>query len=284
MITLTTDFGTRDGYVGIMKGVILRICPEVPLVDLTHEIPPQHVTEAALVLEGAAPFFPPGTVHLVVVDPGVGTSRRPLTLTTPDACYVGPDNGVFSLVWQAACTRWSPAEVRAIELNEPSFWLPQVSATFHGRDIFAPVAAHLACGVAPERLGSPLAGITLLPFEEPQWETPNRLRGQVISVDHFGNALTSVTRAHLETAGPSPSGSVPPGLRVTVGVGETGVPAASHLPLSLPLRTTYADVAPGEAVALIGSTGRLEIAQRNGHACRTWAIGPGTKVWVKREP
>ncbi|NJN68625.1 MAG: SAM-dependent chlorinase/fluorinase [Chloroflexaceae bacterium] len=264
IITLTTDFGTRDGYVGIMKGVMLSICPDGQCIDITHEIPPQNITAAALVLESASPFFPPGTVHLVVVDPGVGTNRRPLALITPSACYVGPDNGVLSLVWRAARHCWSPDEIRAVELNEPSFWLPQISATFHGRDIFAPVAAHLACGVASERLGTPLTNLTMLPLEEPAWEGPERLCGRVLFVDHFGNGVTSLTRDHLERLTPPSDHPFPSGLRVTVG--EAGSPTAPHLPLCLPVRTTYADVAPGEAVALIGGTGRLEIAQCNGNA------------------
>ncbi len=149
IITLTTDFGLSDGYVGAMKGVILGIAPAAHLVDLSHEIAPQDVRQAAHVLADAVPYFPAGTVHLAVVDPGVGSARRPLLITTPRAAFVGPDNGLFTFILGTAKTQ-------AWALDQPGYWLPEISRTFHGRDIFAPVAAHLACGVPPEMLGSPI--------------------------------------------------------------------------------------------------------------------------------
>lgn len=279
IITLITDFGLRDGYVGAMKGSILGICPTAHLVDITHKIAPQQVTEAALVLQSVVPYYPPGTVHLVVVDPGVGSERLPLALATPQACYVGPDNGVFSLVWRESLAQWSPAEVRAVVLREQRFWLPQVSATFHGRDIFAPVAAHLATGVALEDLGPLLDAPMLLDISEPMWEGEkhNCLVGHVLLIDHFGNAITNITTTHLQTIAPRD--------RLSVSIekpGETDQPVVAN-PARLPVCTTYADVAPGAILALVGSTGRLEIAQRNGNASETLGIRPGCVVRVCRE-
>ncbi|HET8575537.1 MAG TPA: SAM-dependent chlorinase/fluorinase, partial [Methylomirabilota bacterium] len=146
IITLTTDFGSRDPFVGVMKGVILGICPAARLVDLSHEVSPQDVLEGALMLESSARFFPPGTIHLAVVDPGVGSRRRGLAVSAAGQCFVGPDNGLFT------ATLEEPGWV-AVSLENPAYRLTQVSGTFHGRDIFAPAAAHLACGVALERLG-----------------------------------------------------------------------------------------------------------------------------------
>ncbi|HEX9116291.1 MAG TPA: SAM-dependent chlorinase/fluorinase, partial [Anaerolineae bacterium] len=160
VITLTTDFGLADGYVGIMKGVILGIAPTAQCVDLTHEIAPQDVRRAALVIAQASPYFPKGTIHLVVVDPGVGSERRPLIVQTPQACFVGPDNGLFTDALDAPTTISYAAD-------RPQFWLPEISSTFHGRDIFAPLAAHLALGVAPETLGSPIRDAILLPRPMP---------------------------------------------------------------------------------------------------------------------
>lgn len=149
LITLTTDFGLADGYVGTVKGVILGIAPDVRLVDLSHTVAPQNIRQAAHILAGAAPFFPAGAVHLAVVDPGVGSSRRPILVSLPGACFVGPDNGLFTFALeQAGAQVWM--------LDRPRFWLPAVSRTFHGRDIFAPVAAHLASGISPAELATPI--------------------------------------------------------------------------------------------------------------------------------
>jgi S-adenosyl-L-methionine hydrolase (adenosine-forming) len=278
IITLTTDFGLHDGYVGAMKGSILGICPTAHIVDITHAIAPQRVTEAALVLQSVVPYYPPGTVHLVVVDPGVGSERHPLALATPQACYVGPDNGVFSLVWREALAQWSPAEVRVVVLHERRFWLPQVSATFHGRDLFAPVAAHLAIGVALEEFGPPLDAPMLLDIAEPAWDGDGRdcLVGQVLAIDHFGNAITNITTTHLQTIAPRDR------LSVSISGEKTDQPIVAN-PTRLPVCSTYADVAPGAILALVGSAGRLEIAQRNGNASETLGIRHGYVVRVCHE-
>jgi hypothetical protein len=248
-----------------MKGVMLRICPYAHLVDITHEIPPQNVPAAASMLQTFPAYFPPGTIHVVVVDPGVGSERRAVALETPQARFVGPDNGVFAPLWQAAQRSWPAHDLHAVALTAPRFWLPQVSATFHGRDIFAPVAAHLAQGVALAELGPALTTITTLPTADPLWEDATRLVGQVIAIDHFGNCITNITTTHLEQLG------APADLLVHLTEAEARndgaalAPHASH-PHTVQIYHTYADVVPGAALALVGSTGHLEIAVRNGNA------------------
>jgi hypothetical protein len=279
LITFTTDFGTRDSYVGVMKGVVLSICPQASIVDLTHEITPQHVVETAFVLAGAIPYFPVGTIHVVVVDPGVGSTRRAVVLSTPRACFVGPDNGVFGLVWQDARTRWELAQVHAIELRNTRYWLPKVSNTFHGRDIFAPVAAHLAQGVPLHELGPPLDMLVTLPIPEPERTSEISLSGQIIYLDHFGNAITNISRSHLEHIALDHT----LWSRLVVKIGTSAPYACSPSPtdtVSVALHTTYADVDEGEPLALIGSSQWLELAVRNGSAALAMGITPGVAVHV----
>ncbi len=265
VVTLTTDFGLDDSYVGVMKGVMLSICADLYFVDITHKIGPQDVPAAALLLPTYAPYFPPDTVHLVVVDPGVGSARRPVALSTPHGRYVGPDNGVFSLIWQQARAHSSAAEVRAVVTDEPRFWRPQISATFHGRDIFAPIAAHLAAGVALEKLGSPLDAPVMLALPEPAWNNPAHLVGEIVLLDHFGNCISNITTDHLQQIGPLND------LCVSV-VGQ-----------SLRIAHTYADVSPGAALALIGSDGYLEVAVRDGSAAHSLGLTRGAALAVTRE-
>ena len=162
IITLLTDFGNRDGFVGSMKGVIWGLAPQVQIADLTHEIEPQNVREGALILASCVPFFPPGTVHIAVVDPGVGTSRRPLAARLGSQYFVGPDNGLITFWLESAMN--SHQKIQLIHLDKPQFWLGEISSTFHGRDIFAPVGAHLANGIAIQSLGSPLDDPRESPF------------------------------------------------------------------------------------------------------------------------
>ncbi|HKB49078.1 MAG TPA: SAM-dependent chlorinase/fluorinase, partial [Ktedonobacterales bacterium] len=185
LITLLTDFGSRDGYPGVMKGVILGIVPGAALVDLTHAIAPQDVVGAAWVLHTAWRYFSLGTIFLCVVDPGVGSTRRPIALAAGDRFFVGPDNGLFSYVLAAA----PPDE--AVALDVPRFHLPDPSATFHGRDIFAPCAAHLARGIPLGKLGSAIAVASLVTFALPRpvWQE-DMLHGHVLHVDRFGNLIT----------------------------------------------------------------------------------------------
>ncbi|MCS7283281.1 MAG: SAM-dependent chlorinase/fluorinase [Anaerolineae bacterium] len=273
IITLLTDFGLEDEYVGVMKGVILSIAPQARLVDLTHLIPPQDICRGALVLVSAAPYFPPDTVHLAVVDPGVGTARRPVAIRTPIGTFVGPDNGLFS---------WALTEVeewQAVELRETAYRLPQVSMTFHGRDIFAPAAAHLATGVPLEALGPSVFDLVSLPL--PYLEIrENTVEGEILYADRFGNLVTSIGRLRwtgdLLTLIPAfrphagPAAMFPAGLvRVTVGKTEVR-----------PIRRTYGEAARGELVALVGSSGFLEIAVREGNAAERLGLLPGTPVQI----
>jgi S-adenosylmethionine hydrolase len=254
VITLTTDFGQRDPWVGIMKGVILRVIHDVQLVDLTHEIAPHDIMEAALALEAAAPFFPDRTVHLAVVDPGVGSPRRALALSTRGHLFVGPDNGLFTPFLEGR-------DWRAVEIQATSLGGAQPSRTFHGRDIFAPVAARLAAGASLASLGPQVRDPVRL-----RWPVASRtaegLVGEVVHVDRFGNLVTSI---RAEDLGP---GAAPRLGNIAIDVGRE----------SLTLVGTYADIPRGRAAGLIGSSGRLEISMREASAAA--ALGLGRGDWV----
>jgi S-adenosylmethionine hydrolase len=231
VITLTTDFGTRDPYVAEMKGVILSITRDVHVVDITHEVAPHDVLEGALALEAAAPRFPAATIHVAVVDPGVGTARRALAVAARDQMFVGPDNGLFTPFLGGR--RW-----HAFELSAAEFRATAVSHTFHGRDIFAPAAAHLARGIEPARLGPPVADPVRLAWPEVR-VSEDRVGGAVVHVDRFGNLVTSI---HADAIASLGSG-------VAVRVGGK----------SLPFVRTYGELGRGDPGALVGSTNRLEI-------------------------
>ncbi|MBC7228701.1 MAG: SAM-dependent chlorinase/fluorinase [Thermoflexales bacterium] len=272
VITLLTDFGTEDEYVGVMKGVILSIAPGVPLVDLSHRIPPQDVRRAAFLLANAVPYFPPDTVHLAVVDPGVGTERRPLAVRTPTGTFVGPDNGLFSWVL-AEVPEWT-----AVEIRELAYRLPRVSSTFHGRDIFAPAAAHLAAGVPLEGLGPRVEDPVVLP--PPRLEIrAGVLEGEVLYADRFGNLVTSIGRFRWEGG----DLRLAPAFRPASGERTVGAAAARVVLAGAELRgirRTYGDVPVGELLALVGSSGFLEIAVRQGSAAAVLGAAPGTPVTV----
>ena len=245
IITLVTDFGTADGYVAEMKGVILSALPEATLVDVTHDIRAQDVEAARLVLARYWRRFPAGTVHVVVVDPGVGSSRVALAVAADGRFLVAPDNGVLS-----------PAlimpDARAVALSIP----PGASSTFHGRDVFSPAAAALAAGTPLDQVGSPFASPLVRCTPEPARTGDGAIRGEVITIDRFGNAITNV---------PGPL----PGYGAWVG--------AMHLPL----HDTYADVAPGEPVALTGSSGLIEIAVREGSAAQRLGLTRGAAIVLR---
>jgi S-adenosylmethionine hydrolase len=258
IITLTTDFGLANGYVGTMKGVILSIHPTATIVDISHDIPPQDVREGAYVLYAAYPYFPQGTIHVVVVDPGVGSERRAIALRTPQATFVAPDNGVLSYV----VSREKVEEI--VNLTNPRFHLFPVSRTFHGRDIFAPVAAYLARGVPLAELGEPLADIITFPLPRPVLRPDGNIVGQVIHIDRFGNLITSITAKDL-------ADHVLPG-EVIVGIKGQSIRGISG---------TYAEVAPGELLALVGSSGHLEISVCGGSAARTLGAKLGDEVLLR---
>ena len=246
IITLLTDFGTADGYVAELKGVLFSAAPDVTIVDLSHEIPPQDVEAARLAVARYWRRFPSGTVHVVVVDPGVGSARRALAVSSDDRFLVGPDNGVLSPALLASGSR-------AVSLPIP----PGASATFHARDVFAPAAAQLAIGAAIDAMG----GVCLDPVVR---RTPEARRagdgsviGQIIAIDRFGNAISNLI--------------APRGGRVEI-KGRT-----------LPIVRTYADGIVGDVIALVGSSGFVEIAQRDGNAARALELTRGTRV-ILRSP
>lgn len=250
-VLLLTDFGERDPYVGIMKMVILKnFSRPIQFVDLSHQVPPQNLHVAARMIRCSRPYVPPGVVWLIVVDPGVGTSRRAVAFLTKDgSAGVAPDNGVLTPLKK---------EIIAASTLPPS---PSASPTFHGRDIFAPAAAQLLSGAHPHDLGTPLDPHTLQILADLPLEISGpQIRGYVVDVDRFGNLITNIPGAILE--GQSP--------RIRVGTVE------------IPLVRTYADVADGEVLALIGSCGELEISVRNGSAAQRLKADIGTVVWVWR--
>ncbi|MES1254158.1 MAG: SAM-dependent chlorinase/fluorinase [Acidobacteriota bacterium] len=251
-----TDFGLRDHYVGAMKGVILGICPSATLVDISHDVPPQDVVAASLELAAAYRYFPAGTIFLVVVDPGVGSSRPAIAAAAGGYVFVAPDNGVLN----GALADLPAPEV--VELTEPRYQRPTVSRTFEGRDRFAPAAAWLATGVPLASLGPPAAPLSRLVLPTPVLDATGAV-GQVVRVDRFGNLISNIHRDTLAQVGAS-------ALDVHIG---TCAPA---------LVATYADVAAGELCALVGSTGHLEVAVNGASAALRLGLGRGAAVHVVR--
>jgi S-adenosyl-L-methionine hydrolase (adenosine-forming) len=256
LITLLTDFGLRDAYVGIMKGVMLSLNPEVRLVDLSHELPPQGVLTGALVLQSAWRYFPPGTIHLAVIDPGVGSRRRAMAAICREHFFVGPDNGLFSLIFAEHET------FTAVSLDNPNYFLPKVSATFHGRDIFAPVAAHLSLGVPLTSFGREFTDPVVLEIPSPEFRKAEVL-GEVIDCDHFGNLISNI-----------PFGSLQSWLRGRSGTLLVNGRIIPHLV------TTYSELPPGTCLGLGGSHGYLEIACCQGSVVQVLGVGVGAKVKV----
>jgi len=254
-ITLTTDFGTRDGYLAAMKGVILSACPNARLIDITHDIPPFDVMEAAFVLRQAAPHYPPHTIHLVVVDPGVGSERLGVALQHNSHRYVGPDNGLFALVLESA----EPDELVRLDAARIGVSKPP-SRTFHGRDIFGPAAARLACGAALSDLGPAIPALQSLHWAIPIDDT-HGIRGWVVHVDHFGNCITNISRDLFQRRAA--------GRQVKCYVGSTILSG---------LQGTYADRAAGEPVLLFGSSEVLEVAVNQGNAANLLHIRRGMPV------
>jgi S-adenosylmethionine hydrolase len=260
IITLTSDFGSRSPFVAAMKGVLLCINPDARVVDLSHDIPPYDVRHAAFFLADSLPYFPPNTLHVVVVDPGVGGGREVLFVAVAGQRLLVPDNGCWTLLAEGHAQ-----PLRVIRVREPRFWRPIVSPTFHGRDIFAPVAAYLSLGVNPAELGPVTAE-----WQHLDWPAPHRradgLTGEVIFVDHFGNLITNVSGAALAGA-----------------AGQSSILLEDHV---VPRRVrTYADASPGDLVALISSNGLLEIAEVQGNAARRLGAGIGSRIhieWQKR--
>ena len=257
LITLLTDFGLKDGYAGVMKGVIWGIAPHVQIADLSHLIHPQDILEGALSLGRAAPYFPAGTIHLAVVDPGVGTNRRPLAARLGEAFFVGPDNGLCSLLTAQALNLGG--DVQFIHLDRPEFWLKKVSSVFHGRDIFSPVAAHLANGKHLYDLGTAIDDPVLLEIPIPE-KTAGGWRGQVILVDNFGNLSTNLTGTQLS------------------GLSHLRVSIAGELIQGL--TRTFGDAPAGSLVALVGEADDLSVAVVSGSAAQMLGVGAGEPLEV----
>lgn len=256
LITLTTDFGEGSPYVAEMKGVILSLQPAARIIDITHSIPPQDIRQGARVLEQATPCFPPGAIHVAVVDPGVGTSRSIVYAAIAGGHYVAPDNGLLGCL----ARRHPPTQI--VTITNRRYWRPVLSSTFHGRDIMAPVAAHLSLGVPPHTLGDACEQLTPLALPEVVFEN-GRLVGEIDTVDTFGNLITNIDRDDLRRLGPLET------LRVE---------CCGHCLCGL--RRTYGEGAPGELVALVGSHDRLEIAVVGGNAQRALAATVGEPVTV----
>ncbi len=257
IITLTTDFGLKDGNVGVMKGVIIAIAPRSQIVDLSHQISPQNVNEAALILRRSAPYFPDGTIHLAVVDPGVGTDRRPIAAHLGTQYFVGPDNGLISL-WLERLEEKKLA-AKFYQLNQSQYWLSSISHVFHGRDIFAPVAAHLASGVPLEAMGTKITDPVRLEFPRPE-RTVNGWRGEVVHIDHFGNIGTNLSRDILA------------GQRVvTVHVDGVNIQG---------MASTFGDCKSGKLAAIFSSTDDLFVAEVDGNAAQRLGVKVGDSVEV----
>lgn len=255
LITLTTDFGQQDHYVSVMKAVMLKVNPSVRFIDTSHEIPPQDIMAGAWVVRNSAMLFPSGTVHLVVVDPGVGTDRKPVALKIEDQFFVGPDNGIFSLIGEEF-------GYEAIQLTNSDYWLKEQSSTFHGRDIFAPVAAHLSKGEAMEQLGKPLEKLVTF-----RWAIPisdrDGIQGWVVHIDRYGNLVTNIPSSMIRNVDQSAS--------VRIYVGNT---------ILNNVETTFASVPDGEPVAYIGSSDNLEIAINKGNAKEMLGVEKGAQVSI----
>ncbi len=243
VITLTTDFGTRDGNVGVMKGVIWGIAPDANIADLSHDITPQNITQAGFVLARHVFYFPANSVHIVVVDPGVGTQRRPIAAQIGSQFFVGPDNGVFTPMYVRAEKEGWPA--KTIHTNNPQYWRGEISHVFHGRDIFAPVGAHLAAGVSLDKLGTSIHDPVRIHLPRPQ-KTDSGIIGEVIHIDHFGNIFSNIRRDDLADFG-------------DVEVSLCGVTIHG-------LVQAFGERSPGELIALYSSTDDLLIAEVNGDA------------------
>lgn len=270
VITLTTDFGTDDAYVATMKGVILSINPRVTIVDICHNVQPQNISQAAFILSTAHHYFPEGTIHVVVVDPGVGTERRVVLVVTPSAFFIAPDNGVLSYIIEEASLEMEEQPpptgggqirlghgLQAFALTNPHFWHHPVSTTFHGRDIFAPVAAYLSSGTPAQDFGEPIDTLFTFPLPRPQIKEDGVLAGYVIHIDHFGNLITTFKKEDL------PKG------RVFIEVAGHIVEGVSQ---------SYAE--DSELLAIIGSSGNLEVSLKNGSAAQLLRAKIGNEVSI----
>jgi hypothetical protein len=260
LVTLLTDFGARDPFVGIMKGVVLGICPDASIIDVCHEVPAHDVLGASFLLHTAVSAFPAGTIHVAVVDPGVGGARRPILAELDAQVFVAPDNGVLSHLLGAAGRK------RVRHLVAQQYWRPPVSRSFHGRDIFAPVAGHLALGVEPARFGPEIGDPVHLEIPRPRREPAGRIHGMVVWVDRFGNCITNIGQTEIDGL----SASAGERLRVRVAGRPLGT-LVGH----------FDDVPPGDAGAIVGSAGYVELFCNRGNLAHRRSLAPGDPVMLE---
>lgn len=253
MITLLTDFGLTDHFVGVMKGVIASIAPRAQVIDLTHDVPAFSIHQGAFLLEQSWRYFPKGTIHVAIVDPGVGSDRRPLLIEAEGHTFIGPDNGLFSLILAT-----NKAKTR--HLNQPQYWLPNPSTTFHGRDIFAPVAAHLAAGIKPAKLGKLISDPMRSPALLPTRLSRRAYTGMVLHIDRFGNLITNFHADEFNTLRNRP-------FTLNVGLNEVELFA-----------TTYANCPPGELCVIPGSTGFYEVSIAGENAATRTGLAAGSPL------
>lgn len=257
IITLLTDFGAQDAYVSSMKGVILGLCPAAVIVDISHEVQKFDVRQGAFLLHQAAPYFPKGTIHTVVVDPGVGTERRRIIVEGPHSLFVGPDNGVFSLAIQRE------GFVKAVEIKEKKFMLPNPSPTFDGRDIFAPVSAHLACGVKIDEFGPTVSSMVTPPYSRPTIKK-DKILGEVLSIDRFGNIITNIPYRLLNSF-----------TAVDEALFRVKVNETSKI---IKLSRTYGNVPIGTPIMVVGSSNFLEVSINQGSSSTIFKANVGSKI------
>lgn len=261
VITLLTDFGTRDGFVGVMKGVIWGIAPDAKIADLTHEISPQNIRQGAYLLGQSYSYFPAGSIHVMVVDPGVGTNRPGIAAKIDEMFFVAPDNGLITISFQRAVKKGDPVQI--VQLDCKEYWLPAVSATFHGRDIFAPVAAHLARGVPITQLGTFVERPVLLDLPEPVNQA-GIFEAEIILVDSFGNLITNFEESLLRD-------------RKILQVKFQDLEIKS-------IAKTFANSPAGTLIAMFDSSKRLSICVVNGSAAQSTRAQVGDKVWLETGP
>jgi len=262
IVTLTSDFGLNDHFVGTMKGVILNIAPEAKIIDICHSVQPFDILDGALTIAQAYSYFPAGTIHVVVVDPGVGSARRPLMVSTEKHCLVAPDNGVLSLILD----REERVKVRHITMQH--YFLQPVSNTFHGRDVFAPVAGYLAKGVDGEKLGDEISDYVRFSAPRPKASGEKTMRGVILKVDRFGNLVTNFTLEDVPALFQTP----PLPFKIVIGNREI-----------TELHGTYSEALPNELFGILGSMGYVEIAASRASAAQLLGVGKGTEVHIVLE-
>lgn len=259
IITLTTDFGYKDPFAGIMKGVMLNINPFIHIVDITHDISPQNILEAAIAIEISFDSFPPGSIHIVVVDPGVGSARRPILVATGSHFFIGPDNGVFSRIYKLHETK------TVTHMTAEHYFMPKRSSTFHGRDIFAPAAAWLSCGTEASNFGNPITDYVTIEVPVPIMSSKNVLEGEIISVDRFGNAITNIKIPHMEDL---------------YGRNYFDNPSVLFKGHKAPFKHYYSGAEDKGLYSLMNSFGHLKLFVYKGKASSDFGINIGDKVKV----